>query len=79
MNIQPESGVIHVRVRSQINLLVIILLLSLGLVTVGLLVANTIAARVDNLELAVSEALQDVYRLTSVNKELMITDIPWIA
>lgn len=64
------------RVRSQINVLVVILLLSFGLVTVGLFVANTVAARVDNLQLAVSEALQDVYRLTSVNKELMITELP---
>ncbi|MDA3950636.1 MAG: HAMP domain-containing methyl-accepting chemotaxis protein [Spirochaeta sp.] len=64
------------RVRSQINLLVIILLLSIGLITVGLFVANTVAARVDNLELAVSQALQDVYRLTSINKDLMVTEMP---
>ncbi len=66
------------KVRSQINLLVLVLVLSLALISVGLIVANTIAGQVDDLELAITRALKNVYRLTDTNKELMVTTTPLV-
>jgi methyl-accepting chemotaxis protein len=65
-----------VRVRSQINLLVIILVFAFGATSVGLIIANTIANQVDDLKYKVSVALQDVYRTTDINKELILTSLP---
>jgi methyl-accepting chemotaxis protein len=65
-----------VKVRSQINVLVLVLVVSLALISVGLIVANTVAGQVNDLELAATKALKNVYRLTDINKELMVTTTP---
>jgi len=65
-----------VKVRSQINLLVVILVVAFALIAGGLIVANMIALEVDDLKLEVSTTLQNVYRLADINKELMITQLP---
>lgn len=64
------------RVRSQINLLVIILVFAFGVTSVGLIIANTIANQVDDFKYKVSVALQEVYRTTDINKELILTSLP---
>ncbi|MFP4152714.1 MAG: methyl-accepting chemotaxis protein [Alkalispirochaeta sp.] len=64
------------KVRSQINLLVIVLVVAFAVISGGLIVANMIALEVDDLKLEVSTTLQNVYRLTDINKELMITQLP---
>ncbi len=64
------------KVRSQINLLVLVLIVSLALIGGGLFVADEIARQVKDLELKVATALKNVYRLTDANKELMVTTMP---
>ena len=64
------------RVRSQIDLLVIILIFAFGVTSVGLIIANTITNQVDDFKYKVGVALQNVYRTTDFNKELVLTSLP---
>lgn len=64
------------KVRSQINLLVAILIFAFGIANIGFVIANRIADQVDDLQLKTSIALQNVYRMTDINKELVLTSSP---
>lgn len=64
------------KVRSQINLLVFLLLIVFGLAVGGLIVANAVAGVMDDLEISANVALTNVFRLTDMNKELMVNEQP---
>ena len=64
------------KVQSQINLLVLILVVSMGLISAGLIVAATTSQQVVDLQLTVTRALANVYRVTDANKELIVTTMP---
>lgn len=64
------------KVRSQINLLVSVLVLAFLLVMGGLLWSNFVVRSMQDLELQANKALRDVYQLTDANKELMISNLP---
>ena len=61
------------KVRSQINLLVLVLLLIFAFSIVGLIIAARITDTMDDLELSANIALSNMYRLTDMNKELMVS------
>ncbi|MCG8479026.1 MAG: methyl-accepting chemotaxis protein [Spirochaetales bacterium] len=62
------------KVRSQINLLVFVLLAVFALAVGGLIVANVVAGVMDDLQIAANVALTNVFRLTDINKELMVNE-----
>ena len=64
------------KVQAQINLLVFVMLLTFGVAIIGFIHAFRIAATMDDLELSASVALKNVYRLTEMNKELMVHEQP---
>ncbi|MFW5828144.1 MAG: methyl-accepting chemotaxis protein [Alkalispirochaeta sp.] len=64
------------KVRSQINLLVTVLVLAFLLVVGGLIWSNFVVRSMQDLELQANVALRDVYRLTDTNKELMVSTLP---
>ncbi len=64
------------KVRSQINLLVFLLLTVFALAVGGLIVANAVAGVMDDLEISANVALTNVFRLTDMNKELMVNEQP---
>lgn len=64
------------KVRSQINLLVSVLVLAFLLATGGLLWSNFVVRSMQDLELQANKALRDVYQLTDANKELMVSNLP---
>ena len=64
------------KVQAQINLLVFVMLLTFGVAIIGFIHAFRIAATMDDLELSAGVALKNVYRLTEMNKELMVHEQP---
>ncbi|MEX2443413.1 MAG: methyl-accepting chemotaxis protein [Alkalispirochaeta sp.] len=64
------------KVRSQINLLVVVLVLAFLLAVGGLIWSNIIVRSMQDLELQANVALRDVYQLTDTNKELMVSTLP---
>ena len=60
------------KVRSQINLLVFVMLLIFAVAVVGLIAAFRVAETMDDLELSANVALKNMYRLTEMNKELLV-------
>ena len=64
------------KVRSQINLLVFVMLLIFGVAVVGLIAAFRVAETMDDLELSANVALKNMYRLTEMNKELLVNEQP---
>ena len=64
------------KVRSQINLLVLVMLLIFGVAVVGMIAAFRVAETMDDLELSANVALKNMYRLTEMNKELLVNEQP---
>ena len=64
------------KVRAQIHLLVFVMLLTFGVAIIGLIHAFRIATTVDDLEFSSSLVLKNVYRLTEMNKELLVNEQP---
>ena len=64
------------KVRAQIHLLVFVMLLTFGVAIIGLIHAFRIATTVDDLEFSTGVALKNVYRLTEMNKELLVNEQP---
>ena len=62
------------KVRSQINFLVISLVVAFLLAVGGLIYANLLVQTMKDLELQANIALRDVYRLTDTNKELLVSE-----
>lgn len=63
------------KVRSQINALVGVLVAAFTVTSASLIVANSKALQVDDLELQANIALRNVYRLTNQNKELLVSEL----
>jgi len=62
------------KVRSQINLLVVVLVVAFLLAVGGLIYSNAVVRAMNDLELQANIALRDVYRLTDANKELLVSE-----
>ncbi|POR04119.1 hypothetical protein AU468_03870 [Alkalispirochaeta sphaeroplastigenens] len=62
------------KIRSQINIIVISLLVAFALVAGGILVAYRIVNQIDDFNLQTNIVLRHVYRLTDINKELLVSE-----